>query len=188
MRARSGRWAGVLRSTFGAGFGPLACAIVLVLVAPPASVDADDHTIVITDSGFEPDELTVFTGEPVKWTNATSGGLAVLIDEGRLDSGPIGPGEAFSHVFEAPGTIQYSLGINPNIAGTIVVLAAPATAPGGSADIVATPAPSTGPASSADSGGGGTGPALLLAVAVVGAIAIMATIAGLIGASRRPGR
>jgi plastocyanin len=220
MSARAGRRAGVLPARVGIlglagllglvgllGFGGLAAPV----------VHAEEHEIVITDTGFDPDTLTVFVGEPVTWTNETATEHAILTADGLLDSGPIGPGEAFGHVFEAPGSVEYYEAGNPRVIGTIVVREAPATAPpSGSPEPTPPPgtlppdfspvAPSEPPTPAASSlasatpsiaaepvvvavpAGGGNGPALFLAVAVVGAIAVIAAIVGLIGASRRPGR
>ena len=208
MRARAGRWAGVL--------GGSLVALALLAGPPVAVVHADEHEIAITNSGFDPDSTTVQVGEPVTWTNMTSTERAVLSADGLLDSGPIGPGEAFGHVFETPAIVDYYEGGNPRVRGTIVVIPAivteapsgsqpptpppgtlppdfspvapseaPAASPSASAVATASPAPSTivVPVQS-----GGNGSALFLAVAVVGVIAVVATIAGLIGASRRPGR
>jgi plastocyanin len=176
MRARAGRWTGVLAMSPGRAVvrsvgGSL---IVLALVAgtPADVVRADEHEIAITDTGFDPDSTTVLVGEPVTWTNATSTEHAILTADGLLDSGAIGPGGAFGHVFETPGTVYYYDAGHLRMKGTIVVIAAAVT--GISGPVVVQ--------------GGGNGSALFLAVAVVGFIAVLAAIAGLIGAARRPGR
>ena len=89
---------------------------------------ADGHEITIADGAFKPAELTVLTGEPVTWTNASGVTHTVTSDDGtELDSGPIAPGEAYGHVFEAPGTYAYHCSIHATMHGTITVLAAPAT-------------------------------------------------------------
>ena len=207
MRARSGRWAGVLRSGV--------VATVLVVVAAPAFVRADEHTIAITDDGLVPAELTVFVGESVTWTNQTSETRVITIPSQQLNSGPIGPGESFGHVFDQPGGWPFVVLGNPSLQGTVLAEDAPETASGGSPDITPPPgtlppdvspvAPSAVPSSlsptsalivtpmptavvAAPTGGGANGPALFLAVAIVGFIAVIAALAGLIGASRRPGR
>ncbi len=194
----------------------LVLALALLAGAPVAVVRADEHEIAITDTGFDPDRLVVSVGEPVTWTNATTTEHAILTADGSLDSGPIGPGEAFGHVFEAPGTVDYYEAGNPRLIGTIIVMEAAVTEPpSGSAaptpppgtlppdfspvapseapaatpppSVVASPSAAPTPVAVATQSGG-NGSALFLAVAVVGAIAVLAAIAGLIGASRRPGR
>ena len=156
----------------------------------------------------------MFVGEPVTWTNRTTTDHAVLTEDRLHDSGPIGPGEAFGHVFEKPGTVEYYEGGNPRIRATIIVMAAPETEPP-SGSQPPTPPPGTlppdfsPPADERPRVGAGFGvvvaptpaatvppqptsrgdnPALFLAVAIVGVIAIGATAAALIGASRRPDR
>jgi plastocyanin len=178
MSARSGRLAGVLRS-WARAFVPLVFTALFVLAAPPDVVRADEHAIAITEAGFEPDTLTVSVGETVTWTNTTATEHSVFVAVGVLDSGPILPGESFSNVFQATGTLTYHDGTDPTRLGTIIVQAPAVQGTSGSA-------PATPPASVVQSGGNGA--ALFLAVAVVGLIAILAALAGLIGASRRPGR
>jgi plastocyanin len=180
MSARSGRWAVVLRSWRGAGIAAAFAASALLLVAAPvALVHADDHAIAITDAGFEPDTLTVVVGETVTWTNTTATERSVFVAVGVLDSGPILPGKSFTNVFQATGTLAYHDGSDPALTGTIIVQPPVVQVTSGSP-------PATPPVSVVQSGG--NGPALFLAVAVVGVIAVAAALAGLIGASRRPGR
>ncbi len=69
-------------------------------------------------------------GEPVTWTNKGTTTHTVTPDDGILDSGDNAPGEAYGHVFEAAGVVQYHCTIHPEMQGTITVLAAPATPPG----------------------------------------------------------
>lgn len=181
MRARAGRWAGEVATSHRRDFVQLvgASLVVLAFVAgtPAAMVRADEHEIAIRNTGFAPDSTTVRVGEPVTWTNATSIEHAILTADGMLDSGPIGPGEAFGHVFVTSATVHYLDAGNPRVRGTIVVTAAPVT--GSSGPVAPMPVVVQG---------GGNGSALFLAVAVVGLIAVVAAFAGLIGASRRPGR
>jgi plastocyanin len=219
MGTRTGRWAGRLVPAVGlAEIAFLAVLAVLAVLVLAPSARAEDHEITITDAGFDPADLRVVVGEPVTWTNQTATVRAILTADGLLDSGPIGPGEAFGHVFESPGLVEYYEAGNPRVRGTIVVMVVPVTAaPSGSvpptpppgtlppdfspvapSEPVASPSPTpsvarqssaaASPAVVTTHSGGGNSPALLLAVAVVGTIAVIAAIAGLIGASRRPGR
>lgn len=88
---------------------------------------AASHEITIRDTGFDPSSLTVVAGEPVTWTNATASQHTVTAVDGSFDSGPIGPGEAFGHVFDTPGTFAYQDTLTPALAGTITVTPAPPT-------------------------------------------------------------
>jgi plastocyanin len=134
----------------------LAVAILLALSAGASMAHAAAHDIDILESAFQPATLSVIAGEPVTWTNASGVTHTVTSDEGtELDSGPIGPGEAYGHVFETPGTYAYHCSIHSSMKGTITVLAAPATAtpsgspeptpPAGTLPPNFSPFPSTGP-------------------------------------------
>ena len=211
MTALSGQWAGVRPMGSGRAVARSVVASLvalgLLVASPAALVRADEQAIAITDAGFVPGEVTVSVGEPVTWTNAGTTEHWIVTADGELDSGPIGRGAAYGHVFESAGIFEYYDKGDPTVRGRIIVTAAPASeAPSGSSAPDPSPvAPSEVPASSTSPSAvasasaaptpvvvtvqsGGNGSALLLAVAVVGAIAVAATIAGLIGASRRPDR
>jgi plastocyanin len=114
---------------------PAAGALALAMVG---TVFAASHEIAITDTGYAPETVTVFVGEPVTWTNESNEAHTITSDEGsELDSGTIQPAEAYGHVFDAPGTHTYHCDRHPDeMAGTIVVEAAPATSePSGSEPI-----------------------------------------------------
>ncbi len=113
------------------------------------------------------------------WTNTTTTEHSVFVAVGVLDSGPILPKQSFTNMFQTTGTFAYHDGSDPAMIGTIVVQAPGIQVPSGS--------PPTGQPTTVVQPGG-NGPALFLAVAVVGFIAVAAALAGLIGASRRPGR
>jgi plastocyanin len=131
----------------------LAALAAVLLAATTAS--ADSHDIAIRDTGFDPAILSVVAGEPVTWTNESAGEHTVTSNDGTLDSGPLGPGESYGHVFEAPGTFEYHDAADPSRTGTIVVEAAPVTpVPSGSPEATPpegtlppnfSPFPSTGP-------------------------------------------
>ena len=108
-------------------------------------VMADSRDLQIVDFAFDPAELTVFTGEPVTWTNASTRGHTVTSDDGaELDGNPIGAGESYGHVFEAPGIYAYHCEIHPRMTGVITVKAAPAT-PAVSGSVEPTPPTGTLP-------------------------------------------
>jgi plastocyanin len=121
----------------------------------PSPTTAASPEITIVDGAFEPETLTVLAGEPVTWTNRGTSSHTVTFDDGSLDSGPIAPGEAFGHVFEAAGRFAYHCAIHPAMVATIIVKAAPVTAvpsgslaptpPSGTLPPNFSPFPSTGP-------------------------------------------
>jgi plastocyanin len=129
----------------------------LAVVGRAPVTHAAAHEISIVDFAFEPAELTVFTGEPVTWTNNGTTSHTVTSDAGtELDSGPIGPGESFGHVFATPGTFTYHCAFHSTrMVATIIVKAAPVTPvpsgpvaptpPAGTLPPNFSPFPSTGP-------------------------------------------
>lgn len=118
-------------------------ALALALASRPSPTRAAAYDIDIVDGAFQPAELTVYVGEPVTWTNKGTVVHTVTSDDGELDSGDNAPGEAYGHVFETPGVYTYHCVHHPEMQGTITVLPAPATPPGGSPEV--TPPPGTLP-------------------------------------------
>jgi plastocyanin len=159
------------------GRGPIAQVVVIALasalglglavVGRAPVTHAAAYEITIVDFAFEPAKLTVFTGEPVTWTNNGATSHTVTSDAGtELDSGPISPGETFGHVFETPGTFTYHCTFHPTqMIATIIVRPTPSPTPAASP----TPTPS---ATSSPSDGGGIGGFLgtLWVVVVVGGV------------------
>ena len=112
-------------------------------MAGPHAVRADAFDVDIADYSFTPANLTVHVGEPVTWTNQAGRNHTVTSDDGsELDSGDIGPGEAYGHVFEAAGTYKYHCSIHPDrMQGTVTVVAA---TPAPSTNATPEPTPPTG--------------------------------------------
>lgn len=92
----------------------------------PEPTDADTNTIYLTDSGFQPSEITVEQGETVTWVNNASSSMWVASDQhpthteydgtslrsGDCDSGEAefdqcSTGERYSFTFEKTGTWGY---------------------------------------------------------------------------------
>ena len=97
--------------------------VILALAAAPALA----ATVRLTDSGFEPAELTIAPGETVVWTNATEQRQTIVGTDGSWDSGPLGPGETFSVQLRQPGTIGFQTE-GGTARGTVRVAAAASTA------------------------------------------------------------
>ena len=100
-------------------------------------VQAKDAAITIKDFAFTPAKVTVTAGSVVTWTNKGGTAHTVTSNSGStLDSGSIGPGEAYGNLFDTPGTYAYHCEIHSSMKGTIVVTAAAPTP-----SQVGTPAP-----------------------------------------------
>jgi plastocyanin len=82
---------------------------------------AETRSVKISDSGFDPKELTVTPGTTVHWTNSSSKAFTVTSDKGDWDSGDIQPGRDFTATFTKPGTFDYHCKNHPDMKGTVVV-------------------------------------------------------------------
>lgn len=126
-----------------AGAVAVALGLGLSILAWPRAASADAFDVTIADYSFTPANLTVHVGEPVTWTNTAGRNHTVTSDDGNeLDSGDIGSGEAYGHVFEAAGTYRYHCSIHPDrMHGTVTVLAA---TPAPTTNATPEPTPPTG--------------------------------------------
>jgi plastocyanin len=79
-----------------------------------------EHVVSMSGMKFDPAELTVESGDRVRWKNddlvahtATS--------KGRFDSGSIAPQESFVATLSKPGAVDYACTLHPMMKGRIVV-------------------------------------------------------------------
>lgn len=82
---------------------------------------AQTAQVVIDNMQFNPDPVSVATGDSVQWTNNMGFPHTVTADDGSFDSGPIGPGQTFTQTFTAAGSVGYHCDIHPQMTGTITV-------------------------------------------------------------------
>jgi plastocyanin len=89
-----------------------------ILAAP-----AEDATVKIDNFSFSPAQITVAPGTKVTWANqddmphtVTDAGAPRAFKSPALDTG-----DAFSHMFSAPGTYHYYCSLHPYMHGTVVV-------------------------------------------------------------------
>jgi plastocyanin len=121
---------------------PLVAGIALALWGTHGTAVAAEHAVEIVDFGFQPAELEVTVGDAVTWTNTGADAHTVTSPDGSLDSGTLASGEAYGHVFEAPGRYEYVCDIHPaRMQGVVVVTAAGETPPPSGE---ATPSPPAG--------------------------------------------
>ena len=67
---------------------------------------------------FSPNPATVPAGAPVVWHNSDTVVHRVVLDEGRFDTGNIGPGR-FSAQMTLPALGGYHCSIHPSMVGTL---------------------------------------------------------------------
>ena len=87
-------------------------------VSGPVSSMLELVNISINNSSF-PDQTTIIQGQTVKWTNDDT--VAHTVTFADLDSGDIGPGQTFIHIFNTAGTFEYKCSIHLNMTSKIIV-------------------------------------------------------------------
>ena len=94
----------------------------LVMLAA-GDVDAETHYVVIEDSSYNPQNLTIKIGDRATWNNSDDTLHTVTSDDnGSFDSGSINPGDNWSYTFNSTGTYDYHCGYHSSMTGTIEVL------------------------------------------------------------------
>lgn len=92
------------------------------------TISAEQATVTLSQSGFEPATVTVKAGTRVIWTNS-SGKLATVDSAGHpahlayppLNLGEFSDGSQVSVVFDKTGTYKYHNHLSPSQTGTVVV-------------------------------------------------------------------
>jgi len=94
---------------------------------PPAEppTDGGEAEVVMRNTTFQPEEITVPPGTTVTWTNedslqhtvtsGTRGNPTDMFDE------TVPGGDSFSFTFEEPGTYEYFCSIHPGMSGVVMV-------------------------------------------------------------------
>lgn len=95
----------------------------------PTPLSQTGTQVIINDSGFEPQKVTVKVGESVTWTNSTSSPVRIASDPHPLHTGVAGlddisgatVGDTYTFVFTKKGTFGYHDHNNSTVKGTVVV-------------------------------------------------------------------
>lgn len=84
-----------------------------------------EASVVMADTSFRPETVTVPAGGTVQWTNSDEVVHTVTAgtedDIGDLFDEVIEPGHGFNHTFDAPGTYQYFCTIHTFMTAEVVV-------------------------------------------------------------------
>ena len=83
------------------------------------TISPNKNSVVIQDSAFNPDSLTIKEGESVTWTNQDSAAHNIRI--GDFNSKTISNGESADYKFDKKGSYDYICGIHPSMKGKIIV-------------------------------------------------------------------
>ena len=91
---------------------------------------AASQAVAISGMSFSPATVTVSLRETVTWTNSDPTIHNATADDGSWNAGNIAAnGGSGAVVFGTAGTFPYHCAIHPQMTGTVIVEAAPATAP-----------------------------------------------------------
>jgi len=89
---------------------------------PEAENSGSQISVEISNSAFNPSEITIKTGDSVIWTNMDFVVHTVTSDSGEeLMSEGIVKGENYSHTFNIVGTYDYHCSIHTSMKGKIIV-------------------------------------------------------------------
>jgi plastocyanin len=81
--------------------------------------------VAVANFAFGPAVLTVTPGTRVTWTNRDTSPHTVTSRDGRFTSSEgMDTGDAFSFVFDQPGTYEYFCSLHPMMVGKVIVKAA----------------------------------------------------------------
>jgi plastocyanin len=113
---------------------------------PAAASSAAPATVSVSIQGFAdiPAQITIRTGDTVRWTNQDSAAHTATTSGGQFNSGTLARGASYHFTFTQPGTYAYFCARHPEMTGQIVVTAGGGTAPGATAAPPA-PAPAADP-------------------------------------------
>jgi plastocyanin len=115
VRARRGRWAGLLAAAAGmAGLGP-----VILATAQPAW--AFVGTVDIFDRAFSPKVTEIEIGDKVLWRNRSDQKHSVTADSGEFDYVFGAKGAQEERRFQTAGTYTYHCKFHDGMTGTVVV-------------------------------------------------------------------
>ena len=108
--------------------GFYAMSVVAIAFAPPPQQSNSSVRVLILETpvtwAYSPDQVTVVIGvnNTVTWVSHSLSYDTVTGANGTFDSGPIAPGQTFSHTFANPGTFSYLCVYHPWMVGSVRVL------------------------------------------------------------------
>ncbi|MBA3304052.1 MAG: cupredoxin domain-containing protein [Acidimicrobiia bacterium] len=92
----------------------------------PEDFEADFEVggaVAVEDFRFSPDDVTVATGQLVRFTNEGDEIHTVTADDDTFDAGELEPGDVFTYdtARDEPGAIGYHCAIHPEMRGTMTI-------------------------------------------------------------------
>lgn len=87
--------------------------------SPAIAQRSASATVLITASGFNPQDVSVKPGDTVTWKNNDSAKHQVVADRGEFESPVLDPGASFSYRADVEGSFSYHDGEKPSLTGTL---------------------------------------------------------------------
>ena len=79
-------------------------------------------TVLIQNFSFKPAHITIKRGTKVRWINKDSTTHTVTANKKRsFDSGRLGPGKRYTHIFKSTGKKRYLCKLHPHMRGSVAV-------------------------------------------------------------------
>lgn len=75
--------------------------------------------VTIQNFAFNPNSVTISSGDTVKWTNMDS--TAHTVTGTDFSSGNLNKGDSYENTFTKAGTYDYHCSIHPSMTGTVIV-------------------------------------------------------------------
>ena len=106
-------------------------AVAWALATGTGAAAAATLTVGMPGRAFQPQQLTVVTGDTVRWANTSGEAHDVEAADGSFGSGTIGPGGSFERTFEDEGRRPYVCALHrASMAGEVTVVPVILTGPG----------------------------------------------------------
>lgn len=87
----------------------------------PSEPAPDEHTVMIEDYKFQPEEITIKSGETITWINKDKVRHTATSTNDYFDSGLFGKDESFQQTFDEAGTYEYICTPHPYMTGKVIV-------------------------------------------------------------------
>ena len=81
----------------------------------------DEYTVIIENYKFQPEEITIKSGETITWINKDKVRHTATSTSDFFDSGLFGKDESFQQKFDEAGTYDYICTPHPYMTGKVIV-------------------------------------------------------------------
>jgi plastocyanin len=100
-------------------------ALALVLAGASRPAATATKTVKITATAFSPANVTIKTGDAIKWSNTDTKAHQVVANNGAFASPTIAAGKTWTRTFNTAGTYRYHDALHPALTGKVVVSGPP---------------------------------------------------------------